>query len=221
MTKHVLASLPLIAVAFLLTDARLSSASIVFDNGNHIGDWRMSGSGNRAADDFLLPTTTTITDVHWKGIYLTGVASGPDNFAIRIYADNGGVPTPLGMHIYEEIVGGANRVATGETTLGIYTVYEYSTFISPFIATGGVSYWLEIYNNASSNPWAWSMDPDVGNGVSTLFTGTWQTVGDEYTFQLTDDGTGGAAPEAGSLAIWGIVFALGFIVRKRGIFGGR
>jgi hypothetical protein len=216
MTKHHFVSLTAIAAAVLLNNVTCH-ASIVFNNGNHILTGRLASNGNQAADDFLLPTTTTITDVHWKGFYAPGVATTPDNFTINFYNDDGtGLqPTPPGTAIYSATVGAVSRIATGEISLGSFTVYEYSTFIPSFIATGGVKYWLEIFNNATPPNWYWSMDQSLGNGVETHFSTVWMPTGDEFTFQLTDDGTTPAAPEASSLAIWAIVTSLGLFVRKR------
>jgi hypothetical protein len=207
--------LVVIAVSTSMVSDRCSAA-VVFDNGNHIG----SGIGSaitfnqHAADDFLLPTTTTITDVHWKGIYGAGVAVGTDNFTIRIYADNSGVPTSPAptSAIYTAAVGAANRAPTGETTQGVYTVYGYSAFISPFVALGGTTYWLEVFNN-NPNDWYWSFDLTGGNNAYAFTGGSWTTFGGQTTFQLTNDGVG-PLPEAASLLVWSILIGLVSLARK-------
>jgi hypothetical protein len=92
--------------------------------------------------------------------------------------------------------------------------HRLSVFISPFAATGGVNYWLEIFNNATNDAWFWTIDEGGGNSASTEQSTDWQTIGDEHTFQLTDD----VVPETGSLAIWGIITTLGIVAVQRARF---
>lgn len=209
--------LPL-AGMFLTATASLAArapchASIVFDNGNHVSDGGAAFSNFRAADDFSLATATTLTDVHWKGVYFGNPLS--DFFTINIYADNGaGMPTAPGTQIFSQAVGFVSRATTGEL-VGTSQVYEYSTLINPFLADAGEVYWLEIYNasGSTSQPWYWSSDLNAGTSVETS-SSTWSSTTREFTFQLTDDGNS-PVPETSSIAIWGIVGGLGFVAGRR------
>jgi len=201
----------LLAATVGLTAGTRCEASIVFDNGNHVSDGGAAFGAFRVADDFWFAATTTITDVHWKGVYFGNPIV--DDFVINIYNDNGlGMPTAPGTAIFSQTVGAVSRAATGESVAGQFAVYAYSTFVDPFVAQAGNVYWLEIYNaNASttSSPWYWSKDTSGGNGVSTDGGSSWIAKSDVYTFQLTDDGVAPVVPEAASLAIWVVAGAFG------------
>lgn len=208
-------ALGLVAITIvLLAGPDRCSAVVIFDNGNHIGNGRLASDGNRSSDDFRFLLDTLVTDVHWKGAYLSNVPPATDTFTINIYNDSGSgqptVPIP-GSAIYSTNVVGANRAPTGEITLGTYTVYGYSSVIPAFLALGGTNYWLEIFNNTTGD-WYWSMDPSAGNSASSEFGGAWVTVGDANTFQLTNDLVG--IPEAGSLVVWSVLMGMGMIARR-------
>lgn len=223
----------MLAMAMALAGATACLGSIVFDNGNHVSDGRWAsdngfGGSNRVADDFMLPTTTSITDVHWKGLYRFGEASADDDFTVRIFADNGAgqptPPTPPGTEVYAALIGDANRTATGEfisDSITTFTVYGYSANIAPFVALANVPYWLEIFNNSTADIWYWSLDLNAGNGVSTEQTTSWVVKRDEFTFQLTDNAATGVVPEAASLTTWAIIFGLSLIVGARVATSGR
>ena len=205
-------------VTFLVAGAVLISTSVgtaamVFDNGNHISNGLEASNSIETADDFTLPgnNVTDITDVHWKGVYLNGVADETDEFEIRIYEDGGNsLPaTAPGTAPYDVSVGSVSRIATGELSGGL-PVYEYSTFIAPFAAVGGTTYWLEIYNNATDDTWYWAADFGVGH-LAFSNEGSWGRVSDEVTFQLTNDAEI-VAPEASSFVIWSLLGAGGIAV---------
>jgi hypothetical protein len=205
--------------SMLLDGGGFIRAAVLFDNGNHISDGRWSSASpssrvNHAADNFLLPATTVITDVHWKGVYELHSATGPDDFSIRIYADNGsGMPTnPVTTSaIYSATVGGANRAPTGEIVISDYVVYSYSAFIPPFTAQGGTNYWLEIFNNATNDIWYWSDDRVISSGKATTseFSSNWFARDEEHTFQLTND-----VAEPASLIMWSGLIGLGLAIRR-------
>jgi hypothetical protein len=194
------------AVVLIFTSAGMSA--VVFDNGNHISNGLNASNTFEIADNFTLSgaSVTDITDVHWKGVYQNGIADETDNFEIRIYDDSSGLPaTSPGTAPYDQLVGSVSRIATGEVS-GILPVYEYSTFIPPFAAVGGTTYWLEIYNNALDDNWFWAADFGTGN-LAASSEGSWGRASDEVTFQLTNDAAT-VTPEPSSLSIWGLLGAI-------------
>ena len=72
-------------------------AGIIFNNGapdlNNAGESDFDFPFQQADNFSLAPGAETIRDVHWWGIYaFINTPTAPDNFTIRIFADNGGVP---------------------------------------------------------------------------------------------------------------------------------
>jgi hypothetical protein len=206
-----------LVAAFVLISTSVGTAAIVFDNGNHISNGLAASGSREIADNFILPGTnvTDITDVHWKGVYGNGVADETDDFEIRIYEDGGsGLPaTAPGTAPYDQSVGSVSRIATGELSGGL-PVYEYSTFISPFAAVGGTTYWLEIFNNATDDSWYWAADFNTGS-LAFSDEGSWGRVSDEVTFQLTDDAVSTSTPEPSSFAIWSVLCIGGVAAKLR------
>lgn len=135
------------------------------------------------ASQFTLETDTSVTDVHWFGVYYGSEVSEvapqetppeSDDFTIRffnvdeLYLGAGtwgdiAKTTPF----YEHNVGDVDRSDTGDTVpelegSGVLDVYEYSTFINTVDLTGDTSYFLSIVNNtieeSETSPefhWAW------------------------------------------------------------------
>ncbi len=102
--------------------------------------------------------------------------------------------------------------------VGTSQVYAYSTLINPFVAAAGETYWLEIYNGSAStsNPWYWSSDLNAGTSAESTGSSAWVSSMREFTFQLTDDGNS-PVPEASSVAIWGVIGALGLMAGRKSI----
>jgi hypothetical protein len=161
----------------------------------------------QAADDFLIEAGGIITDVHWRGGYdPNSPIPNEDNFFIRIYNDAGGMPAPVGSHIYEDALGDVDRTDTG-LQLGCCPndVYEYRAFIDPFIADPGVPYWIVISNDLNQNSpywfWASTLRHTGGNGVFTAGNPEqnpeWFVEGVELAFQLT------AVPEPSTMLLLG------------------
>lgn len=103
------------------------------------------------ADDFkLLSGASTITDIHWWGVYGNTNTPGNDPFSIRIFGVVGGRPgiEPLNELDYFSL----NRVDTGvdiadELDAG-FDVFAYSVEISPLTLEANTAYWLSIVNGS-------------------------------------------------------------------------
>lgn len=139
-----------------------------------LSDWNMPPGGVKHADDFI-PTTTAIDTICTWGTYLDPNAPSPngcvgeveDDFVIRIYEDNNGIPGALiaqrdnhsddGIDILLpacELAScpGPVTVVTAATALvepvnGNPIVAYTLTFPQIDLPVAGVPYWLEIANN--------------------------------------------------------------------------
>jgi hypothetical protein len=163
-------------IAVVVCAGTAHAGGVLFDNGNHVNTGSSSYTqspgppGSHNADNFVLPNTSTITEVDWKGFGGTRYPNDDytDSFVIRIYADNGanGPTSPVvSSAIYTAPVT-PSRQLTGEVVDEFFgLVYSYSAAIPDFAAIGGIRYWLEIYNDVHENAaWFWSADLDVAGG---------------------------------------------------------
>ena len=166
----------------------LASATIIYDNNVVVATGATSdpGIGLFVADDFVLqPGATTITDIHWTGLYAEANTPGTDNFTIRFYADNSGNPaaSPFQTYIFGSSV---NRTDTGIDILG-FDLYSYSVDISPLSLSANTRFWLSIVNNTNSDPddnWSWGA-AEGGNSRFVLSDGIWRENTRGLDFQLT------------------------------------
>ena len=175
------------------------------------------------ADDFKLSATTAVTDVQWWGLY-SGATPAVDSFVIMLYSDiSGSSPTPVATYD----AGGANRTAIGVSPLpGAVELYTYTyTLPAAFNATGGVFYYVSIYDNASGSFWAWSQSKIAtppGDSLAWARTGGAFTTytGHDMTFELASLGPGDsgieAVPEPMSVTLFvGSVIAGWGMMRRR------
>ena len=99
-------------------------------------------------DSFVLGTSQTITEVHWRGGYTnfkSGAGQSPVyNFTVSIYGPGLVDSEPAFTSLVQYDVGGnANETPAG--TFGGTPMYDYS-FVLPtaFHATAGTKYWMQI-----------------------------------------------------------------------------
>jgi hypothetical protein len=173
------------------------------------------------ADDFQIPGDTTITDVHWWGVY-NGFTPQFDDFTISFYQVTGGT---IGSLIQTNTVGSNYvRTDTGVMVADMLQLYEYDYDLpSPLGVTGGVSYAIEIYNTTGvspGTPWAWASASNGNIGLwfsSTPTGGTWNfdpTGG--LAFELTGEGAGESIPEPFTAALFAgsVLLGLGRLRRR-------
>lgn len=108
-----------------------------------------------AYNDFTLPSTEAITEVRWRGGYAYAAYYGTKayNFTLTFLATNvtgfepliQDWPDPYGEPCLAQFIVGSNA---GETPVGVVNgiaMYDYRFVLpEPFVATGGVKYWLRI-----------------------------------------------------------------------------
>jgi hypothetical protein len=184
-----------------------ATADVIYDNGDpfvtaHASDFAYP---NQLADDFVLQSgASTITDIHWYGLYDTqSDIFFADIFTIRIFEDDGGAPDATALY---EITGvDGNRTATGGF-ITIYDEYEYSVDIAPLALLANTTYWISIVNDTSNVTagynWYWA---DAGSGNSFLRAtdaAAWEpyVLTPDLAFYLT----GPVVPEPASMTLLGL-----------------
>lgn len=122
-------------------------------------------------DSFTLASNTAITEVRWRGGYAYGLASNIEapvyDFTIKIYPSIGAGTQPdvTAAPLYSKRVNG-NAHETFAGTFGSVQMYDYSfTLPSPFQATGGVKYWIQIEGFQGINSWGWPPDWSIARGT--------------------------------------------------------
>lgn len=165
-------------------------------------DTSVGGFGNFATtfDNFTLGSTTNINEFAWIGSYYNPSAQGTITaFTLSFYANAGGAPGAL-------LWTGSGGGNFGETLIGLDNVgdptFAYDGLLgSPFVAVGGVQYWVSIVPDLGFPPqWGWETSIDGDQQAYQVFLGTGGTLRSDLSFALY--GTS-AVPEPGSLVLMG------------------
>ena len=194
-------------------------AGIIFNNGapDLSNGWASDFSfPSQQADDFsLAPGAETIRDVHWWGLYaFSNTPTAPDNFTIRIFADNGGVPAVNSLFNFN--LGDVGRMDTGDNIF-VFDVYKYSVDIPDTTLVPNTPYWLSIVNNTAADTddiWFWATSSQTGNAAERVSDGqNWVSPsggppGHELAFNLT------TVPEPSAVLGLGLL-GLGALVKRQ------
>ena len=174
---------------------------------------------DQQGDDFVLTSSSTITDIHWWGRYegdfFTSDFIAPDDFTIRIFHITAAVPDP---NFFIELTDlDVQRTPTGDT----FIPYAYSVDIEPITLMLDTPFLLSIVNNTAGDPdwWQWGAkvtNPD-GNGVhrsadlDPWIKGSLTGIVTDYelAFQLT------TVPEPSTLLLVGMGIAGVGLLRRR------
>lgn len=174
----------LLVVLVLLPTPRLSAASLYSqppdpNNGTILKSaWYppdgMDGD-EYAFDSFVLGSTQTITEIHWRGGYTnykSGAGKSPvSDFTVTLYGPGLVDSEPALTYLVQYQVGGN----AGETPAGTFAgtdMYDYAYVLpTPFQAQGGTKYWLQIEASQGVTPF-YGWPPDWGFQVGTGGNGT-------------------------------------------------
>ncbi len=220
--KKLIPLLGIVSTGFVLSTTS-TQAAVVHDNGaplvySSVSD--VDGSG-RAADNFTLTGSATITNITWSGLYYSSnTPTEPDDFTLRFYTDSAGLPDNAGLIGIYTPGNAVNRVDSGVNGAGGLDIFNYSVDITPLMLSAGI-YWISIVNDTTADTddnWLWSLSSAIvtGGGDSAFQTGTsstWSSGNSEYSFVLNDVS---AVPVPAAVWLMGSALAglLGFSRRK-------
>lgn len=201
------------AIALAFAPARPAFAQIVFDNGLPAGTFVYTSDPDAdqfAAETFTFGQTTTFDAVTWYGVYTgTGIPLLPDIVTLTFHETAGGTPSaaPFARFVtFAENVDFTRTPTSG--TLDGSTIYAYR-YVLP---DGGLTlptgtYGLSIINDTSAadsgTDWGWAFS-DIPGGTSYLRTtpqGSFDSVGGNLAFNLSNGVSAAAVPEPGTLAL--------------------
>ncbi len=121
-------------------------------------------------DDFTLATTHTITEVDWIG-GAVAPATAVDDFQVSFYTSTANNTQPYVFSPLVSYMGGGaiSRVFYGSHLLNQFNSYAF-TLPTPFTATGGEKYWVQIEAYQATGP-DWGIATGTG-GNGKHFLGT-------------------------------------------------
>jgi hypothetical protein len=173
--------LSLLALCLGLLGGRASADVVVYTHapnasgGQYKSSWYAPDgldSDEYVWDAFTLASSTAITQVQWRGAYtnyLSGAGRAPVyNFTVAFYGSTAGntQPNVAGGPLVQYIVGG-NAGETPAGSAGGVAMYDYHFVLpSPFQATGGVKYWIQIEAWQGLTPqYYWPPDWSIARGT--------------------------------------------------------
>jgi hypothetical protein len=156
-----------------------------------------------AWDGFTLTSDAAISEIHWRGgytNYLSGAGTSPVYaFSVSIYRSIGGGSQP-DMGTGGKLVTYRTSSSAGETptgTAGGVAMYDYAiTLATPFQATAGVKYWVQIEASQGVTPnFGWPPDWGLCTGTGgdgsyfrRITGGPFQVIGSDLAFSLYTSG---------------------------------
>lgn len=207
----------LLSIFAILFTCSNVNAALVYSNGspdNTLIDWfsDFATYEQQVASAFSINDPFTgINMVSWFGAYESPENPFPgaepvdsDSFTIRIFEDSG-TNRPTSTPLYQYLVGDLGRTDTGQTSLNGADVFAYSTFIPLTILSQGITYWISIVNDTSSDSsslWNWSTASS--NGSLTIRNGdseSWRKFGNpgSMAFSVSHE-----VPEPATLGLFGL-----------------
>lgn len=181
------------------------------------GYWASTVEDKRHFDSFVLGSDARIESVTWQGMGIEEAFGAPPahppSFRIGIYADAGtGMPGTL---LSTSTIGNSgNPTDTGVDFAGVISIFSFSgTLATPFQATAGSTYWIEIIDPTPYASWYWATGSG-GNGThAALVSGAAMSgMANDMAFAL--HGTVTAVPEPTSLLL--MAFGVAGLLAVRG-----
>lgn len=161
---------------------------------------------SQEADDFLLGSQSTITEVHWWGTYQNNNVQ-PDNFTIRFFEDAGGVPE---INPFVDVAPvNLTRTATSLMNQASEDIFTWSADLpAGVLLDANTTYYLSIVNDTGANGDFWTWAGDGGGDSFFRFTDVESWFGPEppinHAFEL-GAASADVIPEPSAIAIWGLI----------------
>jgi hypothetical protein len=164
-----------------------SSSGVAFSQGvllnqvpNQVSAYTSTPSaGFRVADNFILTSQETISQIRIWGTYLNSETPPlTDNFTVIFHTDAAGLP---GAVISTENSVPVIRQATGVGNIaGSYAEYVFTLTLATPVTLNSGTYWVEIYNETTSTFYWETGTLDATHGISqgAQNNGTWYSCPD-------------------------------------------
>jgi hypothetical protein len=195
-----------ICVLFLITmSVAIASADSIYNNGlpngvngNEMTQWIQ-------AEDFILPTSSVLTDIRFWNLQNEDSYQG--SIVWRIYSDNAGNP---GSVLFSGTVAPVRTSYPGANCCGYNSGYQNDFSVGSIGLDGGTKYWLGLHNGNLAfyqrSDFYWSTtvinSTQTGHEDATPFdSGGWSPNGQEHAFQLFGTGGETAIPEPTTLLL--------------------
>lgn len=127
------------------------------------------GQPETIAENFILSSTSTITQIRIWGCYVSTSSPGTDNFSVIFHADSFGLP---GTVISAQNNVPVNRQPSGGPNIvGTLTEYLFTLTLATPVTLDPGTYWVEIYNDVtgSTDIFGWEVGTvDPVNGIAGL-----------------------------------------------------
>ena len=208
-----LATQPARVLALLVCMAVGLSAAVIYDNGgpNTINGREVSGT-NWSADDFQLAGNATITSVSFYFQDLRGITGWNQDITYKFIADSAG--TPQGAILTSGSGQSLSAVDSGLSWCcgGGNAWLVTFNLQTPFNATGGTEYWLEL-TGATGNVTNFWVTANLNGSAHRSWTNN-NPHDDELAFSLSGS-SGSGVPEPATLALCGAALAGLAAMRRR------
>ncbi len=168
------------------------------------------GAGAQNADSFLLGGPVNVEALRWWGSYRS---TNVDDFVVRLFSDNSGVPGAL-LQEYAGLTVSKDGSGLMDSRGGEVFQYEYD--LPDFVLSSG-KYYLSVMNETLNSEWLWSVGGS-GDGVS-FFRGAdgdaWDVADSDLAFAVIGTRQVHPVPEPESAALVMLAGVCMLLARRR------
>jgi hypothetical protein len=181
------------------------------------------GAGVESAESFSVASAFDVEKVTWWGVYDVSPVPATDDFIVRIFADDAGLPDNSAL-LYEATGVAPTRTATGSTDIAGGAIFEYSYDLplpDVFDLIPG-DYWLSVVNVSNVPPtfagWFWTEGAGGDGGTAfrdPFVSPTWafdSASGIDFAYKISGTEVTGKVSVAPA---WLLIFGPAFILARR------
>jgi len=218
----------LVLLSGVIAQPLTGQAAVIYDNGLGLLDLdtlaasdtdKGFGIPEEIAEDAAIAGAATLRALSWFGGYFfEDTPTEPDNFTLRLYDDQGGLPTETPFATVPLTL--FSRSNTG-LTVGTSELYQYQANVGSIALGPGVT-WISIVNDTAADAddiWGWGGLLNVGNYASrtSIGSGGWSSFPHELGFTLYDTPfePNPALPEPAVLILLGLGLGLLALIKQR------